>query len=526
MALAAAERVLAQERKYEKELQRLIQALKAKEIVIDEPLVWDSFYFATDAHRGQTRFSGEPYISHPVAVLGILVEYTIPDSETLAAALLHDVLEDTPVEPTELLAFFGESIFSLVKGLTKLSRYVHVQDEVLRVQNLRKFFFETVHDLRVLLIKLADRLHNLMTLDFLPDEEKRKRIAQDTFDFYAPLAHRFGFYRLKSLLEDEAFRNTNPGAYESIVRRLTRDREKKDQRIARLKHQLEDTLRRKYPEMKLVIRGRFKHIYSIYQKMTEQGLSFEEIRDLYGLRVVVPTEEDCYRVLGVVHYIWSHIQGYLRDYIGSPKPNGYRSLHTMMIADDGDPIEVQIRSFEMDRLAEYGVAAHWFYKNGTALNQQSKDFVLIREMLSSGDFSQDPRHFLEALKMEVFQQEIFVYTPKGDKVYLPRRATPLDFAYKIHTEVGNRFSKALVNGREVPMDRELRLGDSVEVLTSNDAEPQPYWLNFVKTPSAQFKIKNFLKRRDRALAIEEGRKVLEEEIVRNGLHDMNLLRPS
>ncbi len=525
-ALLTPDQILPEERKYEKELQRWLFQVKGKEVYIDENLVWEAFWMAVRAHRGQTRLSGEPYLSHLVAVLGILAENTLPDSETLAAALLHDVLEDTALEPVELLSYFGETIFTLVKGLTKLSQYAHRKDEELRVENLRKFFFETVQDLRILLIKLSDRLHNLQTLEYLPDEAKRRQIAMDTLDFYAPLAHRFGFYKLKSLLEDEAFHNLNPGQYDLLSRRLHRELHKRESRISRLKRKLEDNLRARFPEMNFLVKGRSKHVYSIYQKMQEQNLSFEEIRDLYGLRVMVPDEDSCYRALAIVHQIWSYIQGYFRDYIGSPKPNGYRSLHTMVMADDGEPLEIQIRTFEMDRLAEYGVAAHWLYKNGAQLNFLSRDLAVIRELLSSEDTSTTPQYFLQTLKLEVFQQEIFVYTPKGDKVYLPRGSTPLDFAYKIHTEVGHHYEKALVNGQEVPMNYQLQLGDSVEIVTRSDVEPQPLWLDGVKTPLAQFKIKNYLKRRQKELTLLEGRRILEQEILQRGLHALNLLRPS
>ncbi len=515
-----------QETKYVNEVKHIFYLLRQREIFVDEKLLMEAFHFAAEVHRGQKRFSGEPFISHPVAVMKILAEHSLPDSETLASALLHDTLEDTKVksEPVLLIAHFGETIFSLVKGVTKLKPAFFRGEAELLAQTLRRFVFDTISDIRVLQMKMADRLHNLLTAEYLPSEDQRRRMAQDAMDFYAPLAHRFGFHRLRAMVEDAALNILEPVWSAAIFRKLERLKERKAERIERLRRKMEEAIQSHFPGIAFQVKGRFKHISAIYHKMKQQGLSFEEIRDIYGLRILVDGEENCYKILWLVHTTWEYVQGYFRDYIGSPKPNGYRSLHTLVVPEGGEPFEVQIRTFEMDRYAEYGYAAHWVYKNPALFARIRRDFSLLRDVLSSEAYTENPQYLLEALKLEAFSNETFVYTPKGERIYLPQGATALDFAFKVHTEIGQHFSQAIVNNREVSPDTVLHMGDVVQIVTSPDAEPHPTWLNLVVTPTAKKSIQDYLKKKEKETTALEGKKILEEEMVKKGWHNLNLLR--
>ncbi|MHA2611196.1 MAG: RelA/SpoT family protein [bacterium JZ-2024 1] len=515
-----------EEVKYLRELKDIFHLLRSREVAVDEDLLLEGFYFSAEAHRGQKRYSGEPFISHPVAVVKILAEHSHADTETLLAGILHDTLEDTDVkkEPVTLVAHFGEEVFSLVRGVTKLKPAYFRGREELQAQTLKRFFFDALTDPRVLPIKMADRLHNLWTAEYLPSEAQRRKMAQDALDFYAPLSNRFGFYRLKTLVEDAALRILEPVTYAAIERKLNWFKKKNTARLEQLKRKMEDVIQSHFPGIPFQVMARFKEIPSIYRKMKKDGLSFEEIRDIYGLRVLVEGEENCYKILWLVHTTWEYIQGYFRDYIGSPKPNGYRSLHTLVMQQGGEPFEVQIRTFEMHQYAEYGYAAHWVYENPAFFARIRRDFSLMRDVLSSEVFTENPQYLMKALKQEAFASEIFAYTPKGEKIYLPQGSTVLDFAYKVHSEIGNRFSRGIVNGKAVPPDTVLHIGDVVEIITSPDAEPHPNWLSFVHTSTARKNIQDYLRKKEKQITALEGKKILETEIVQKGWHNLNLLR--
>jgi len=512
---------------YENRLRGILRELRAHDVALDDELILKAFQFAARAHLHQRRLSGEPYISHPLEVVSLLATHSVPDTEMICAALMHDILEDCPeVYPAQILSYFGETIYMLVHGVTKLKRTSFSSAFIDHTATLRKFFLESLNDLRVLLIRMADRLHNLKTIEYIPDAEKRRAAAQEALDFYAPLGEMFGYYRLKTELESEALRVIDPGAYRYIVGRLQSESSRQKRRLAKLVRQLDAELREQFPLGNYRIKARIKSPYSIYRKMKEQNLGFDQIQDIFGLRVLVETEQDCYIALSVVHRLWQY-HSYFRDYIGRPKPNGYRSLHTLVkTSDEGGTLEVQIRSFEMDRVAEYGAAAHYLYKTQHHLDFVKKELPVLYELLSSEDIATSPRQFLETLKRQFLDQDIFVYTPKGDSLLLPRGATPLDFAFKIHTEIGRRYAGAKVNGREVPMDYVIQVGDRVEILTDPNVEPSPEWLNYAKTPLALRKIGEFLKRQKRADALKQARMVLEREILAQGYHDLGLLRPS
>lgn len=433
------------------------------------------------------------------------------DAVTIASALLHDVVEDTTVSIEEIEKRFGEEIATLVDGVTKLSRLTGLSGEERQAENLRKMFLAMARDVRVIFIKLADRLHNMRTLSYLPPDRQRI-ISKETLDIFAPLAHRLGMWRIKWELEDLSFKYLEPEKYREISRMVAKTRREREEYIQEaisiIKSNL-DSL-----GIKADIQGRPKHLYSIYMKMQRDNLTFDQIYDLFGIRVIVDSTKDCYTVLGVVHSLWKPIPGRFKDYIAVPKSNMYQSLHTTVIGPRGEPLEIQIRTYEMHRVAEYGIAAHWKYKEGKT--DQNFDIKLswLRQLLEWQKDMQDAREFVEQVKVDLFEDEVFVFTPKGDVVSLPKGATPVDFAYRIHTEIGNRCVGAKVNGRIVPLDYKLNSGEIVEILTSKSAAPSLDWLSFVATTSAKNRIKQYFKKLQREDNIVRGREILEKELKR------------
>ncbi|MHB8572273.1 MAG: RelA/SpoT family protein [Candidatus Dormibacteria bacterium] len=467
---------------------------------------------AAEAHAHQRRLSGESYVEHPVQVAIILAGLHL-DPDTLAAALLHDVLEDTSMTAKELEQRFGPSVAKLVEGVTKLGKIPIRSEQQLQAENIRKMLLAMAEDIRVVLIKLADRLHNMRTCAALPPE-RRLRIARETMDIYAPLAHRLGIWQAKWELEDLAFEQLNPEAFDDIVRRVAQRRKERETFVRDMAEILEKELSQ--IGIRAEIRGRPKHLYSIYQKMLKGGKDFTDIYDLTGIRVLVENVKDCYGVLGVVHSLWKPVPGRFKDYLAMPKTNMYQSLHTTVVAHTGDPIEVQIRTYTMNETAEYGVAAHWHYKEGAPTARQSEEkFSWLRQLTDWQKEMLDPETFVDAVKVDIFQDEVFVFTPRGDVLALPSASTPIDFAYRVHTEVGHRCLGAKVNGRMVPLDHLLQNGDIVEVLTSKAPHgPSRDWLAFVKTTSAREKIRAWFKKERREENIVKGKELLDKELRR------------
>ena len=490
-------------------------------------LVEHAYAFAERAHEGQTRRSGDPYITHPVAAAEIVAGLQ-QDANTVAAALLHDVQEDCGVTPEELKREFNAEVAKLVDGATKLEKvdWRAPGADGVQAENLRRMFLAMAEDVRVVIIKLADRLHNMRTLDF-QSEEKRRRIAQETMDIFAPLAGRMGIWQIKWELEDLAFRHLEPDKYREIAQLVAAKRTTRERYIAQVEKILSEELERH--GLKAEVKGRAKHIYSIYQKMQRyaaEGKTFDQIYDLLALRVLVNTVADCYTALGVVHGLWHPIPGQFDDYIASPKETTYQSLHTSVMCLGARPLEVQIRTYEMHRLAEYGIAAHWRYKEGAKRDGRDLErMAWLRQLLEwQRDLgSSSSEEFVEGIKTDIFRDQVFVYTPKGDIKDLPAGATPLDFAYRIHTDLGHRCIGAKVNGRLVPLNYTLQNGDMVEIITTKTPRgPTPDWLNanlgYIKTSHAREKIRQWFKRQERAENIERGRELLEKEMRRLNLN--------
>lgn len=482
-------------------------------------MVCRAFQFAYDLHQGQRRASGEPYIAHPVAVASILRDLG-GGPALLAAGLLHDVIEDTAVTAEELAANFGAEVRQLVEGVTKLSKFNFSSKTERQAESFRRMFLAMAQDIRVIVVKLADRLHNMRTLEYLP-EDRRRAIAQETRDVFAPLANRLGIWRIKWELEDLAFKYLEPEAYRRIQELVA---EKRANREAQLQQAIQ-ILQERLSGMGfgyLEISGRPKHLYSIYQKMMRQQKEFHEIYDIAGIRILVATKDECYRALAVVHDCFLSVPGRFKDYISLPKPNQYQSLHTVVIGLGGRPLEVQIRTLAMHHVSEYGIAAHWKYKEtGHSLPQQwsvqDQKFTWLRQLLDWQNDLKDAQEYLDSIRDDLFDKEVYVFTPQGDVLALPQGATPLDFAYRIHTDVGNHCAGARVNGRMVPLDTPLRNGDIVEVLTQKTAHPSLDWLNFVKTTTARNRIRQWYKRSRRDENLQRGRELLEKELGKAGL---------
>ena len=482
----------------------------------DIELLKRAYDFACQAHIGQYRVSGDFFITHPLEVANILTDIEM-DVYTVAAALLHDVVEDTPVRLIQIRVTFGEEITALIEGMTKLNQLKFKNKLERQAENLRKMFLAMAQDIRVVIIKLADRLHNMRTLTSMP-ADKQQEIARETLDIYAPLAHRLGVGKLKWELEDLSLRYLEPEVYRDIVSRIARKRREREADI----QFCIDSLQKKLDEIDIrgAISGRPKHFYSIYQKMKKQNLEFSQIYDLTALRIIVDSVKDCYAVLGIVHTLWKPIPEMFTDYIAMPKSNMYQSLHTKVIGPNGGPLEVQIRTWEMHRTAEYGVAAHWKYKQGVETTTDYEEKLSwLRQMLEWQSDSRDAGEFMEMLRYDLFSDEVFVFTPNGDVLVLPRGASPVDFAYRIHTDIGNRCAGSKVNGRIVPLDYQLKNGDIVEIITSKTAcGPNLDWLSFIKTSQARNRIRQWLKKERREANIERGRILLEREIAKASLN--------
>ena len=476
-------------------------------------LVRRAYAFSEQAHREQRRKSGDPYFVHPCAVAVILADLML-DATTIAAGLLHDCVEDVECVTTQTIAeMFGQDVELLVDGVTKLSKLNFSSREEQQAESLRKMFLAMAKDIRVVLIKLADRLHNMRTLKY-QKPERQVPIARETLDIYAPLAHRLGVYTIKWELEDLALRYIDPDGYYDLVAKVGMRREEREKLIASVTRQLQDSLRK--TGIKAEIEGRPKHFYSIYKKMKSQNKTFDQINDLIAIRVLVNTQQDCYYVLGVVHTLWPQVPGRFKDYISVPKANMYQSLHTTVV-NQGRPFEVQIRTFEMHRTAEYGIAAHWRYKEGKQIDELDTKLSWLRRILDWQSEARDSSDFGELLKFDLFADEVFVFTPKGDVISLPRGATPLDFAYRIHSAVGNRCIGAKVNGRIVPLSSSLETGDFVEVMTSQASHgPSRDWLNIVKTSEAKAKIRAWLKKEEREENVIKGKEMLTAEAKKAG----------
>lgn len=491
-------------------LQELLE--KGKEKYSSENLK-KAFIFAENAHKGQMRKSGEPYITHPVEVAKILMDLGMEET-VIIAGLLHDVLEDTKVPKEEIEKEFGKDVLSLVEAITKLEKLSFYPTEAYRAQNLRKMFIAMAKDIRVIIIKLADRLHNMQTLQY-HDEEKQKRIAKETLEIYAPLAHRLGVWDIKWRLEDLAFRYLEPEKYHYVAKKVAETRKEREKFIEKAIEIIKEELKK--TGINAEVTGRAKHLYSIYQKMLRRGIEIEEMYDLLGVRVIVNSEKECYEVLGIIHNLWKPVPGRFKDYIANKKSNNYQSLHTTVIAMDGKPLEVQIRTWEMHRVAEYGIAAHWLYKEEIKKPDYFEEKLSwLRQLLEWQKELADDQEFLESIKSDLFEREIYVFTPKGDIIALPQGSTPIDFAYAIHTEVGHRCRGAKVNGKIVPLNYVLKNGDIVEIITSKEeGKPSRDWLNIVKTTQAKNKIKQYFKKIAREETIEKAKELLENEIKRN-----------
>ncbi|MCZ7526129.1 MAG: bifunctional (p)ppGpp synthetase/guanosine-3',5'-bis(diphosphate) 3'-pyrophosphohydrolase [Acidimicrobiia bacterium] len=490
----------------------LVQAYRARHRKADTAMIQRAFDVARRAHADQVRRSGEPYIAHPLGVAMILAELGL-DDVTLAGALLHDAVEDTTLTLEDLDHEFGPEVAAIVDGVTKLDRLQFDTREEQQAATLRKMLVAMAKDIRVLLIKLADRLHNMRTIASLP-EGKQDRIAQETLDIYAPLAHRLGIQDLKWQLEDLAFAVLHPKRYAEIEQMVAQRAPERDQSL----EQVIEALRRRLAELGIdaEVQGRPKHYWSIYEKMVVRGKEFDEVQDLLGVRVVVDSVKDCYGALGSIHALWKPVQGRFKDYIAMPKFNLYQSLHTTVVGPQGKPVEVQIRTREMHRRAEYGIAAHWGYKEQKS---PAEDMAWLQRIVDWQRDTDDPAEFMESLKFDLEQDEVFVFTPKGKVITLPAGATPIDFAYAIHTEVGHRCVGARVNGRLVPLDSDLASGDTVEIFTSKveGAGPSRDWMQFVKTPRARTKIRQWFSRERRVDAIDAGREELVKALRREGL---------
>jgi GTP diphosphokinase / guanosine-3',5'-bis(diphosphate) 3'-diphosphatase len=494
-------------------ISQLIERVRSYDPSADQEWLMSVYQLADAAHQGQRRASGESYIEHPLAVAGILADLEM-DHQTIAAALLHDVVEDTSVTAEQVGDRFGEAVSRLVDGVTKLTRIPYQSKEDAQVENLRKMFLAMAKDIRVIIIKLADRLHNMRTLGSLPPA-KQQAIARETLDIYAPIAHRLGIWKIKWEIEDECLRYLDPGPYHEIVERVAKTRREREadveQAIARLRDEFKEL------KVNAEIQGRPKHFYSIYSKISK-GRDFSTIYDLTAIRIIVDSVKDCYAALGAVHAMWTPLPGRFKDYIAMPKPNMYQSLHTTVVGPSGDPLEIQIRTWEMHRTGEYGIAAHWRYKEGGKTDQYENKLSWLRALLEWQKDMRDSRVFMENLKLDLFDSQVFVFSPRGDVYSIAASGTPLDFAYQVHTDVGNHCVGAKVNGRIVPLDYQMQNGDICEILVNKSSgRPSLDWISIVKTSAAKHKIKQWFRKERREENVLAGQEALEQELARAGL---------
>jgi GTP diphosphokinase / guanosine-3',5'-bis(diphosphate) 3'-diphosphatase len=503
-------------------IEDIIKSTKKYNKKSNSRLINKAYEFAKHYHEGQVRKSGEPYIIHPLEVAYIVSTLELDDN-AICAALLHDVVEDTEVTREMIVAEFGEEIANLVDGVTKLGKIAHYLDkEEEQVENYRKFFMAMAKDIRVLMIKLADRLHNMRTLKHLSDDRKYA-IAKETMQLYAPLANRLGIYSIKWELEDLSFLYMEPEAYAELVDGINKRREEREKFI----NDIIVEIRKKLKEMKIEaeVYGRPKHFYSIYRKMKKDNKTLDQIYDLFAMRIIVNSVKDCYAALGLVHELYKPMPGRFKDYISMPKPNMYQSLHTTLIGTEGTPFEVQIRTWDMHRVAEYGIAAHWAYKEGKSVSASDEKLSWLREAIEWQKETNDDKEFLSKLKFDLFDEEVFVFTPKGDIKSLPTGSTPIDLAYMIHEQVGHRMTGAKVNGKIVPITTKLANGDIVEIITSDSAKgPSRDWLKIVKTTQARNKIQNWFKKALRDENILKGKEQIEKELKRIGMSFADLFK--
>ena len=485
----------------------LMKMMRENRPTDDLEIVRKAYEFSQRHHAGQTRASGKPYLVHPLEVALVLAELKM-DPVAVAAGLLHDSVEDTSVTIVDIRKEFGEQVAHIVEGVTKISKIDFTTREEQQAENLRKMMLAMVDDIRVVLIKLADRLNNMRTLEFLPPDRQQK-IAQETLEIYAPIAHRLGMGKIRGELEDLGFRFLDPIAYEQVHLAVESRRKQGEQFLARVEDVLLDKL--KEAGITATVESRIKRLYSIHKKLQRQRISVDQVYDLCAMRVITKSVQDCYAVLGIVHNVWRPVPGRIKDFIAMPRPNFYQSLHTSVITGDGTPFEIQIRTEEMHKMAEEGIAAHWKYKDGPVSAQDEQRLAWLRQVVEWQRDVSDPNEFLSTLKIDLFPEEVYTFTPKGKVVVLPREATPIDFAYSIHTEVGHSCVGAKVNGRMVPLRHRLHSGDIVEIMTQPGHKPSRDWLAAVKSSRARNKIKHWLNIHQRERAIEIGRKLVEKE---------------
>jgi len=487
----------------------------------DIDIIDRAYIYSARVHDGQMRLSGEPYLSHPLEVAGILADMKL-DPVSIAAGLLHDVIEDTHSTEEEIKEIFGQEVVHIVSGVTKISVLSFDSSQARQAESIRKMILAMADDIRVILIKLADRLHNMRTLQF-HKESKRKRIAQETLDIYAPLASRLGIYWIKNELEDISYKYIYPEEYSNIEKLISKDKKESDKYIEKVKNLIKEKMDEN--NLKCKILGRYKNISSIYQKMVKQNLPFEEVYDIIAFRIILDTVSDGYKALGLIHSLWKPVPKKIKDYIASPKPNMYQALHTTVIGPFGERIEIQIRTWDMDKVAKSGIAAHWSYKEGKDVDESiSKKFAWIQNLVENQKIFRNPDEFLENVRIDLFPDEIYVFTPNGEIKSLPRGATPVDFAYQIHTEVGSQCTGAKVNGRIVPLKHELQTGNIVDIITTKNHHPSKDWLNFVKTVKARSRIRQWIKTQEKDRSITLGREMCEKAFRKYRLNFHELLK--
>src|SRR5215472_8625250 len=498
----------------------LLEKVRAYSPDTDVELLRRAYVFSAFEHRGQVRHSGEPYLIHPLAVADFLADMKL-DAVAIAAGLLHDVVEDTLTTIERIQELFGPEVAHVVEGVTKISAIPFSSSEERQAENFRKMLLAMVDDIRVIIVKLGDRLHNMRTLNHMP-EEKRVKIAQETRDIYSPIANRLGMSKVKNELEELSFRYLEPQAYESLRARVDAKRRATEGLI----EELSKTISAKLAEAQVPvihIDGRIKRLFSIHQKLKKQKIDLDQVYDFMALRIITASIKDCYAALGIIHQTWSPVPGRIKDFIAMPRPNGYQSLHTSVVSDRGFPFEVQIRTAEMHRVAEEGIAAHWKYKEGRhGASRDEQYFIWLRQLLEFQQEVRDPQEFLQNLKVELYPEEVYIFTPKGEVKALPRDASPVDFAYAIHTDVGHQCTGARVNGKMVPLRTRLRNGDIVQVITTPGHHPSRDWLNFVVTSRARNKIKHYIHAEEKERSLDLGKKVFDKEARRYGLNVKSL----